>query len=549
MSKNNLKARWYQDKAIQDTIEGNSYQTVIKLGTGLGKSFIISSLAEHYSKDEKVVVLTNIAALIDQLDAHLPDCSIIKAGKNRNNDSNITLIMEQSFNETRRPKHTDLIGATVIIDEALGFNGKRKEDIMRFLEPKREIILSGSPYDEKGVNLFPVAKFVAPITMLQAIEDGYLAPFKHYVPVWSTELDFSEVKMSGNDYSSESLNELMDSNWYKKNFIDWIKTIGLENRSTAIYCSNIDHAESIMKLMIDNEIGYEEPPEDDSTLFNEATKGKGISLACIHSKRDGKLNERYTKLFKEDKLRCIISVSSLTIGFDAPIMDTLINLRPTLIRRLFYQLIGRGSRTHPNKTHCDVFDLGNCLSEHGFPEIEYTAPNTKSEAKALKQKTQINDIVAVAKANPEEEITLHTLNEYRETIQFMKEDMTNKTVKELMQIYDAENDLYEIIKIGALIYSEINYAVKPSTVDWIIKEYETKLVRCISMSLVSKLVKKRIKTIIKENKKFGSIYYYITWLIEESWVKIEFSPEIVYEEVPKNDILKDFDIDEGEIPF
>ena len=77
-------------------------------------------------------------------------------------------------------------------------------------------------------------------------------------------------------------------------------------------------------------------------------------------------------------------------------------------------------------------------------------------------------------------------------------------------------------------------------------------------------MKKRLKTVIKQKKKFGAMFYYLDWLIDESWLKIRFAPKVVYETdtdysyptfVEKKDKpeeividLKDF-MDGDEIPF
>ena len=47
----------------------------------------------------------------------------------------------------------------------------------------------------------------------------------------------------------------------------------------------------------------------------------------------------------------------LTEGFDEPSVDCIIPLRPTKIRSLFAQQIGRGTRIHPGKDHLLVLDF------------------------------------------------------------------------------------------------------------------------------------------------------------------------------------------------
>ena len=55
----------------------------------------------------------------------------------------------------------------------------------------------------------------------------------------------------------------------------------------------------------------------------------------------------------------------LTTGFDAPHIDCVALLRPTLSPGLYYQMVGRGFRLHPSKTNCLVLDFGGNVLRHG----------------------------------------------------------------------------------------------------------------------------------------------------------------------------------------
>ncbi len=55
----------------------------------------------------------------------------------------------------------------------------------------------------------------------------------------------------------------------------------------------------------------------------------------------------------------------LTTGFDAPNVDCVVLLRPTLSPGLYYQMVGRGFRLHPGKRDCLVLDYGGNVLRHG----------------------------------------------------------------------------------------------------------------------------------------------------------------------------------------
>ena len=69
--------------------------------------------------------------------------------------------------------------------------------------------------------------------------------------------------------------------------------------------------------------------------------------------------------FREGRLKYLCNVNVLTTGFDAPNIDCVALLRPTLSPGLFYQMTGRGFRLHPGKADCLVLDFGGNVLRHG----------------------------------------------------------------------------------------------------------------------------------------------------------------------------------------
>jgi len=69
--------------------------------------------------------------------------------------------------------------------------------------------------------------------------------------------------------------------------------------------------------------------------------------------------------FKAGKLKYLVNVNVLTTGFDAPNIDCVALLRPTMSPGLYYQMVGRGFRLHPSKSDCLVLDYGSNIVRHG----------------------------------------------------------------------------------------------------------------------------------------------------------------------------------------
>ena len=78
-----------------------------------------------------------------------------------------------------------------------------------------------------------------------------------------------------------------------------------------------------------------------------------------------------------EPLRFLCNVNVLTTGFDAPRVDCVVMLRPTMSPGLLYQCVGRGFRLHPNKTNCLVLDFGGNIERHG--PIDQIKPKDKAK--------------------------------------------------------------------------------------------------------------------------------------------------------------------------
>ena len=71
----------------------------------------------------------------------------------------------------------------------------------------------------------------------------------------------------------------------------------------------------------------------------------------------------------------------LTTGFDAPHIDCVVLLRPTMSPGLYYQMVGRGFRLAPGKQNCLVLDFGGNVLRHGpVDAIQIASPEQISAA-------------------------------------------------------------------------------------------------------------------------------------------------------------------------
>lgn len=75
--------------------------------------------------------------------------------------------------------------------------------------------------------------------------------------------------------------------------------------------------------------------------------------------------------FKSGKLRIVVQVNILSVGFDHPELDCIITGRPTASLSWWYQFVGRVTRIHPQKTEGLVIDFVGSVPKFGKVEDLY----------------------------------------------------------------------------------------------------------------------------------------------------------------------------------
>lgn len=78
--------------------------------------------------------------------------------------------------------------------------------------------------------------------------------------------------------------------------------------------------------------------------------------------------DRILREFKAGSIRVVANVGVLTTGFDYPELDTVVLARPTMSLALYYQMVGRCIRPHPEKTHGMVVDMVGLMEQFGRVE-------------------------------------------------------------------------------------------------------------------------------------------------------------------------------------
>ena len=87
--------------------------------------------------------------------------------------------------------------------------------------------------------------------------------------------------------------------------------------------------------------------------------------AIVSGETPKKEREHILEAFKAGEIPVVANVGVLTTGFDYPELDTIVMARPTMSLALWYQIVGRAIRPHPNKEAGWIVDLCGNLKRFG----------------------------------------------------------------------------------------------------------------------------------------------------------------------------------------
>lgn len=211
----------------------------------------------------------------------------------------------------------------------------------------------------------------------ELIRDGFLCPL--VTKAGREKADTSGLHVRGGEFVADEVEDMMDQDRLVIAACAEIVALTHDRRSCLIFASGIKHGQHVARVLSD--IG-----------------GRECGFVCGETPS----NERNELLdrFRSGDLRYLANVNVLTTGFDAPNIDCVVLLRPTMSPGLFYQMCGRGFRIQPGKRNCLVLDFGGNVVRHGPVDqirIREIGSNGNGEAPA-KECPECHSVIAAGYA-------------------------------------------------------------------------------------------------------------------------------------------------------
>lgn len=335
-----MELRKYQQEAresVESQWADGVSRTLLVLPTGCGKTIVFAKIAEDCVRSgNRVLILAHRGELLDQAADKILKSTGLRCAIEKAEDScleswyRITVGSVQTLMRKKRlhqfPK--DYFG-TIIIDEAHHCISDSYRRILDYFEDADVLGVTATPDRGDMKDLGQVFQSLAyEYSLPQAIKEGYLCPIRALtIPL---QLDISGVTLSAGDFAAGALGSALDP-----------------------YLEQI--AEEMTKICQDRKTVVFLPLVSTSQKFRDILNQHGFRAAEVNGNSDDR--SEVLADFEAGKYDVLCNSMLLTEGWDCPSVDCVVVLRPTKVRSLYSQMVGRGTRLFPGKDHLLLLDF------------------------------------------------------------------------------------------------------------------------------------------------------------------------------------------------
>jgi type I site-specific restriction endonuclease len=298
-----------------------------------------------------------------------------------------------------------------------------------------------------------------------------------------------------------------------------------KDKKTIVFANSIEHAETI----------------------NAALALDGYSSFCYHSKNNQNKAQEAIESFKTGQsiseglleastpVKCIVSVSKISTGFDVKDIELVVLCRPTKVLSFARQIIGRGIRTAPNKEYVEILDLAGIVNKHGFHFEPYDPPKKGDKEALVKEKAKLEaPIIEHIVEDEPTEVTRELIVKKIEEIKRAEKTIPQMDMNTLTSMFEMTTNLEAIIHIGYEVHKRVlGSTYKENHIDWVATKWKEMINDFPQYKgRIFRTLKTRIKNIVKGQKKMHSLHYFPDWLRDQEPYNLNQTWEIEDEDIP-----------------
>lgn len=386
-----IQLRDYQkaasDKAVAFFLNPKiKHNGLIVIPTGGGKSWVIADIANRLN-DNVLIFCPSKEILVQNYEKMVKicpfDCAVYSASVGQKQIAKITFAtIGSAINHKEQFRHFKY----VLVDEAHLCNPKEGMYKEFFQTLNCKIIgLSATPYRLSSSRDFgSMLKFITrtrpcvfseviyQVQISTLLDMGYLSKLNYYPmnPLGWNELNL-KVNTTGADYTERSVvneYERIDFYGYLVSIVRRLMNpkVGGKRKGILVFTRFLKEAERLTKSIPGTAIVSGETPK--------------------------KEREHILESFKAGEIPVVANVGVLVCGFDYPELDTVVIARPTMSLALYYQIVGRAIRPHPNKKEGWIVDLAGNINRFGKVEDLRLIDNGNGKWSVWNSKRQLTNI-------------------------------------------------------------------------------------------------------------------------------------------------------------
>ncbi|EAF8771712.1 DEAD/DEAH box helicase [Listeria monocytogenes] len=385
-----MQLRDYQEEArqaIHNEWNKGMKRTLLVLPTGCGKTIVFSSvIADLVREGKRVLVLAHRSELLEQAADKLSKATGLNCATEKAEQTSINSwfrVVVGSVQTLQREKRMSKFDKghfdAIIVDEAHHCISEGYQRVLKYFEDAQVLGVTATPDRGDMRNLGSYFDSLAyEYTLPKAIKSGYLSPIKALtLPL---ELDLTQVAQQAGDFKTKDLGTALDP-----------------------YLESI--AKEMQKHCLDRKTVIFLPLVKTSQKFRDILNQHGFNAAEVNG--ESKDRKEVLSDFENDKYNVLCNSMLLTEGWDCPSVDTIVILRPTKVRSLYSQMVGRGTRLYEGKTELLLLDFLWHTERHELCHPAHLIAESEEVAKQMTKNIEESGIMVdleLAEVTAEEDV-------------------------------------------------------------------------------------------------------------------------------------------------
>ena len=376
-SSHSFKLRPYQLEAVRAINDKWSEwnRELLVLPTGCGKTVVFNTVA--HQRDGNTLILAHRDELIEQARDKYFAMYGERPGKIKADENEIRQVTVGSVQTMCRRDYTGQF-QTVIVDEAHHAISPSYQTVLNQFPEAKVLGVTATP--DRG-DKRSLARYFDGIAyeygLKTAVAEGYLCPITaKTIPL---EIDMNSVTVSIGDFQVDSIAETLEP--YLPQIAEAIM-LHASARKTVVFCPLISIAQELAGMIPGAREVNGNSADRKETLdwFDKAGPGAVLCNAML-----------------------------LTEGWDCPSCDCVVVLRPTKIRSLYCQMVGRGTRLYPGKDNLLLLDFLWMCQKHNLCRPASLVSDNEEDIKAVVKESRNDEIDLFSAVSDAEEARRNAL--------------------------------------------------------------------------------------------------------------------------------------------